>query len=275
MNSQTTRRKIIISLCSLLVSLLVAEIILRVIDPLGAWAYTIDSSRIINKNGLYDEDVGYLISPGVYKGRGWAVTIDDKGWRETPASSRISQCTIAIIGDSVTFGWGVDDKDTWPNLVASKYHDVEFINRSLWGYNSSNIRGVVETVDVDGFIYLAIGNDNQPPIVWQPFWQNPTNTTGVSVYVNHALRKSEQGVLWGLFEEDMQVIVSHQPLVFAFPENDVTRWLEGHYPEVVVIDLWTHNISVADSHPDALGHVQIAEQMYPYIDSWLSEACEQ
>lgn len=273
--SHNSRLNVIVLLCSTIISILALEIVLRVIDPLGAWVHATDSNDIIFKNGVYDENVGYLINSGKYERRGWTVTIGEDGWREVVTNPQTSQCTIATIGDSVTFGWGIDDEDIWPNLMANEYRDVKFINRSLAGYNSSNIRGVVETVDADGFIYLAVGNDNQPPISGTSFWQPALDATGISVYVEYATRKTEQRALWELFEEDMQVILGYQPLVFTFydPANDVTKWLEDHYPEVVVINIWTHSVSIADGHPDALGHMQIAEQMYSHVGLWLGEVC--
>jgi hypothetical protein len=163
-----TRHKVIGVLVSILLFIGFSEIGLAILDPLGLNRYFGDLGKfysfLVNDNGLY------VLPDGRYLFSNWSATIN-QGARYTETQNR--ECTLGFMGDSVTFGLGVSDNQTWVNLIALRYPDIQILNYALPGYNSSDVLESITRRSLDGYIYLIIGNDtearlsiHEPPKYW-------------------------------------------------------------------------------------------------------------
>jgi hypothetical protein len=62
-------------------------------------------------------------------------SIDADGWRVMPPRRELVARSVAIIGDSFTFGWGVADHETYPAvLAAGAWRDRRVVNASVSGW---------------------------------------------------------------------------------------------------------------------------------------------
>lgn len=76
--------------------------------------------------------VGYNLSPGNFEVN---YRIDSQGFKAVPFRAR-PELRIYFFGDSYTFGHGVGNDDTFPNIIADKHlkPKVEVINAGVTGY---------------------------------------------------------------------------------------------------------------------------------------------
>src|SRR5439155_16006050 len=90
-----------------------------------------------------DPEVRYVLSPNQ---RGWIddgfVTTNSRGFRgrEVAVPKPPRRLRIVALGDSVTFGWGVNDADTFCSQLEEQLHarrpglDLEVVNMAVPGY---------------------------------------------------------------------------------------------------------------------------------------------
>jgi len=60
---------------------------------------------------------------------------DHEGWRIDPAAPSGGPFRIYVLGDSLTFGWGVGDSQTWPSLLQRRL-GIPVRNASVPGYTT-------------------------------------------------------------------------------------------------------------------------------------------
>jgi len=127
-------------------------------------------------------DLAYELRPGV---RGTfmdaALKINSHGFRgpSVPEVPRDGAIRVVGIGDSMAFGWGVDDKDTFLMYLKRRFHrdypnapPLEIVNLAVPGYNTNQ---EVEAFLTKGLTYqphlvvlYLCGNDDQlPNFVWK------------------------------------------------------------------------------------------------------------
>jgi len=237
------------------------EIMLRIFDPWGALAYVQDMKNAYAQL-IPDEQLGY-------------VQVD--GHRRTPDSAQSSNCTIAIVGDSVTWGVGVSDNETYTNLLALMFPGVQFINAGVVGYNTAQIVTVIQTISADAYLYLMIGNDaDNPPDVLAPY----KNQTAVEIYYHQFARMQRQGdptrTFPAWFTGAIQLLNTYDNVTTVFygsVENPVYQYAAAHLDRIAAMPLWTHNNSVADPHPSAPGHAEIAASLEPVVATLITEFC--
>ena len=86
-----------------------------------------------------DDRYGYVQVPNSKdseRGRGFTATytIDAEGYRTTPSPAR-PRATVMFLGDSFTYGWGVNDDQTFPYVLATEHwRDVRVINAGVEGW---------------------------------------------------------------------------------------------------------------------------------------------
>lgn len=61
------------------------------------------------------------------------VRINNLGFRGENISSQKKKKRVVFIGDSFTFGWGVQLEDTWIKLISESYPEIEFLNLGQGG----------------------------------------------------------------------------------------------------------------------------------------------
>ena len=88
---------------------------------------------------VYSEVYGWALRPGArYTGRGGeAITVNERGYRGALHDGRPAPgfTRVVMLGDSVTFGSGVSDADTFPALLDAR-PELEVINLGVDGYGT-------------------------------------------------------------------------------------------------------------------------------------------
>jgi hypothetical protein len=111
------RGPVLILTFSTLVGLGIAELALRVVDPLGL-SYFGEYARYV-QHLLPDPELKYRHRPnfaGTFQGV--ELRFNELGLRDDPIGPKpAGEYRIVLLGDSQTMGWGVERKDTWPVLL--------------------------------------------------------------------------------------------------------------------------------------------------------------
>jgi hypothetical protein len=256
-----------------LLTLALIESVLRFVDPLGAHRYYHDLS-ILHTMLIRTPD-GYGLVAGDYTYSNWSARILPDGTRHVPDSA-VSDCTIAFLGDSVTFGQGVDDSATFVNVVAQQV-EARIINTGTPGYGSRNVLRRYQGMKASGFVYLVFTNDaelpyqplNDVPLVWQGY-----HRLAIESYIELSKRGSRQQE-WRRFDSDLRTLNARGDVLFVAFE-DAKLWYQGVQrivPDVRLIALYRDVISYADPHADERGNQFIAAQMLPHVAAWIEERC--
>ena len=148
------RREIILVLSSILVSLIMAEVAIRVFDPLGI-SYFREGSRY-QLDLIPDPILVYKHAPSLQRVyQGVSVSINELGLRDRDLEKKKKgELRILLLGDSVTFGWGVPVETTFgrklETLLAAKLgHPVRTVNSGVGGYNTVQEQAFIRTyIDV-------------------------------------------------------------------------------------------------------------------------------
>jgi hypothetical protein len=137
------RAKVALVAASLVAAVLVAEIAARV--ALGE-RFVFGAHRGAPQAicGEFDEDLGWRNRPATSvriaaQGFDYEVTLNERGERgplrpyEKPAGVK----RVVVLGDSTSWGWGVDDDEMWTRLVEKELGpSVELVNLSVPGYGT-------------------------------------------------------------------------------------------------------------------------------------------
>jgi len=263
------RHGLSIAILSLLLSLAGAEAFLRWVDPTGAYAYRLSIRAMFSY--IKPDPRGYTFPPGIHDFVGFTVTIDEDGNRIMPDA--VSNCRIAWIGDSVTFGWGVDDRETFAYQIAEAIPDAQFVNAARPAYSARNLRLTAESEEADGFIYIPVFNDNVVAPSWSPeFAPVPL---GMDTYLLYGRRGPVRGEAMD-WRADLGAMLSEGDwLTLAINEPSlVLDWLTDSQSDVVIIPNYTERISQADGHPSAAGHQGLAVSMLSHVEQFVGEVCE-
>jgi hypothetical protein len=227
----------------------------------------------------------YTLSPGTYDFGDWAVTMDETATRHVPASG--GDCTVLFLGDSVTWGMGVNDETTFVNLLAGDL-GIAAINSAIFGYNTENVLETLAYYDAyDLGVYLIFPNDHHA--AWQidrPLQPAGTHRFGgfgllngdvpatlwYTLYLIYQPQGQERALPTDRFLADIAQIAAHDNvLIFGF-KDPLTSEASQHY-EVHTIDWYTQQLSYVDVHPTAGGHQGIADAMRPVIETALERTC--
>jgi hypothetical protein len=121
-----------------------------------------------------DAELGYSMYPGSYQitekrdGRShrFTLTVDDSGRRITSYLASGNSKRMYIAGDSALFGWGLDDEQTIPWLLQTRFPKVDVINLSLTSYSTIHSMIQLERIspamtadDIVVLTYHLITND--------------------------------------------------------------------------------------------------------------------
>jgi hypothetical protein len=265
----TRRRRWIYALASFLFLVALIEVPLRVIDPWGAWRYFSEFTSV----PLRADPRGYGYPPGVYTFPAWSATMLLDGNRYVPETNTHAACTVALVGDSVTFGYGVNDAETWANLVARELPDVHIINTGLPAANVWNAAKAIQHIRADGYFYLLIGNDHQAAPDWQTKTKwTPASAIEVYLYTWYFAEGLPYVPVPG-FEDVVREIASNpKVMIVAFDTPGLGREMAAKYP-VALVPHYTKRISRADAHATAQGNWQIAEAVMPHLRALVGKVC--
>jgi lysophospholipase L1-like esterase len=167
----TVRREILLTLSSVLISLVIVEVAIRVFDPLGV-SYFQEAARY-HLDKLPDPLLVYKHAPGLQRTyQGVRVFINELGLRDrNPEKKQDGELRILLLGDSVTFGWGVPIEATFgrklESTLASKLErPVRTVNTGVGGYNTVQeyavLRAYADVIEPDIVVLLYVKNDIEP-----------------------------------------------------------------------------------------------------------------
>jgi lysophospholipase L1-like esterase len=132
------------------------------IGYLYAWGER-DIIQFTPECAMYDKELGYTLRPGscVFSGREFSNTyyVNNAGLRDDEASLHHPQ--IIVTGDSVAMGWGVNQEETYAQLIEKKLGIIT-LNAAVSSYGTARELMMLARVQTDNLKYLIIqysGND--------------------------------------------------------------------------------------------------------------------
>ncbi len=249
------------------------ELTLRYVDADGLYGYLSAWETLKVKEASH----GYLFVPDTYHLKTWDVTIDSDGFRHI--NTRISDCNIALIGDSVTFGWGVSDGKIWAQLLADNT-DATIIMRAQPSYNIDNIRAVYDELSalggIDGYIYLMVANDAQKAVTAERFKEYRDKRTAIEyrfLYLQRTANRVTPPEDIPHFREQYALMNSDKMLTIGVQSNapfiqtvqDITPYW---------INPSNKTVSRIDGHANAEGNAELYAQIKPYADDLIKKVCD-
>lgn len=260
-----------VTLTTLFTTVLALEVLLRLLDPIGLLAAAEAFAAVARLR--VPAPSGYAHTPGAHTMSGAPLTIDATGLRATPSSD--ATCTVVVLGDSVAFGLGVGDADTFVWQLAERFPAARWVNAARVGYSAANIRRVAGEVSADGYLYYAYANDAEPA------WSGPIAPPGPphpSVLVRHiqvlagAQRFAPPPVDYGDLDALAQTVRQRGGFVVSADGHAVTAYLVERGLGVA-IPPHGQPLSAVDPHPSAAGHAHIADALTPLVADWLPGVC--
>ena len=76
---------------------------------------------------------------------GKEISTDDFGFRKMKIPQNFNESWL-FLGDSVTFGVGVDTDKIFPQLIQNRFQTIRILNTALVGYSTINYLDIVETI---------------------------------------------------------------------------------------------------------------------------------
>lgn len=133
--------RLFLAAAATLTGLVGLELLLRLVgyDPLGSWMREKGSGRVVRLSG---EDLRYELVP-LAENRAWDanVKINSHGFRDKEYPlQKGERYRIVVIGDSITFGIGLDLEETYPELLEESLsrfaRPVDVLNLGVGGYDA-------------------------------------------------------------------------------------------------------------------------------------------
>jgi hypothetical protein len=255
-------------------TLALIEVLLRATDPFGV-AYFHDLAANFYDVALPDPR-GYVVAPGEYRASHWSFTILGDHTRAVPDTPADAERTMVFIGDSVAFGYGVEDEETFVNLVARAFPDWRVVNDSYPGWNIQNLEAAWKMhSDADLIFVLTITNDLHEPMRtadmrgWRPTYIQLYATMvwwllrGFPVPSAEAVAALEPGWLESItrIATDPRVTL----LVIDTTGGYDDRVMDLFPDKTHRLENFSSLVSTVDSHPDPSSHAFLAEQIVPIV----------
>ncbi len=270
------RRALIAILLTLLIVPLTIEGLLRVLDPWGARRDAFDIAAFF---GAMHEDSArnYILPPGAYQFSTWQALILPDGSRAVPDTNTNAACTIVLLGDSVTFGYGVSDAVTFANLLARDFPAVHIINSGLSGYNIDNVALNLQVFPANGYLYFLIQNDAEPEFNWHIQPTQAISTIAIYLYWVQVWRgqiPGEPSSNYEHFREVFSKLAARSDLVtiaYAGPLTTIAQSIGA----VSVINRWANENtnSRVDPHANVAGNAEIEAQVKPIFAELINKVC--
>ncbi len=262
-------RKLFSALLIAVLSLLLMEATLNILDPIGIRLNFHGQTRMA---WVMVEDVsGYRVLAGDYYFASQTRILTD-GSRAVPDSQDNADCSLAVIGDSVSFGWGVSDAETFANLIA-RDNAIRVINAARSGYNAGNIEKLYEGYQADAYLWLIIPNDVN--IAWDTNWEGRNQQSYLPatwLYLQYLFPSANAYRLpedKPTYERVINRFSQDERVLMIALEDDTNAPLS--LDRIPAIEDF---VSVYDHHPNAVGHRKIYEAMKPYIMLFLESVCQ-
>lgn len=270
MKSKPRYHWLIYVLCVFIFALIALDTMLWKIDPSGVVRYYHDFDALASLMVPSPDGIRYM--PGQYAFTQYSLTITSEGFRSVP-DNQGGACRIAFVGDSVTFGMGASDQDTFVNLLAPGI-DATVINAALPAYSAGNVALLVDALPADGYVWLIIQNDDDKPMKYQ----RPSGgklPSATVLYLGYffpgegAVPKDE-----GRFVDmSAEILARDDVMAFVFEAQKLTDVVQREFPQVNVIPYYTSSVSRFDAHPSAKGHSEIADSIRGQVATFVAQRC--
>lgn len=247
--------------------LLVLDAMLFHIDPLGMRRYIYDLNALFAV-ALPAPD-GIRFTPGYHQFAMYDATIGLDGLRIVP-DSKNQDCTIVFVGDSVTFGMGADDEDSFPNRLA-RVLPVHVVMAAFPGYSAENVRASLAQHEADGYVWLIIPNDDEPFYMWRR--GKGAMPSATVLYLDVLFPQPGKSVPARFQTAADSILAREDVLAFIIEGDGLTGLVQQRYPQVKVIKPYTGYVSISDTHPNGEGAQQIADAMRPDIEEFVQGVC--
>ncbi len=176
-----------------------------------------------------------------------------------------------FIGDSVTFGYGVDDDQTWVNLIARDAarrprHQRRGERLQL---DQRRSRTLAQYPDADALVYLIVNNDAEPEK--QPDFDHlrpPDTSSWLALYLLNlpeylspisASDEIARGDIPRYFDDLRAILAIERVLAVAF-DDAFGRMTVRDCCAIPLIARGTDRVSPADGHPGVRGNQEIARK---------------
>jgi hypothetical protein len=237
------------------------------LDPAGVRRYFYDYEDLALLSTPAAD--GYRLSPGVHRFAMYSATISDDGLRMVP-NNQGGSCHIVFVGDSVTFGMGANDADTFVNLLAADIPAAVSLV-AFPAYSAANVALSIQDYPADGYIWLIIQNDDEPMVVWKPIDGDMPPAMALYISWLFSTGKLIPPNTIRFVRYAAPVIARADVLAFAFRGDALTE--AAKQLGAIVIDHYTGHVSRYDAHPDAAGHRQIAFAMRARVMAFVNQQC--
>lgn len=265
------------ALVMVLVTVAALELLVAAVDPWGLHYF--DDLKQMYAAFEADAQRGYRLPDGVYHFRDWRATMAD-GTRLVPDTDEAAPCELALLGDSVAFGYGVNDADTWANLAAADLPGVRLVNTGMVGYNSANVLGTWQHFpEADAYVYLMNANDRDETLTVDELHAQAERRPmlWLSRYMSFALRGAGAAPLTAdaahLYRDLDRMTQDERLQLVIVQDNPLAADLRDRGYVFRVIPGFTHPISRVDSHPSAAGNRDLAQHMLPILRDTARRFC--
>ncbi|MAF64638.1 MAG: hypothetical protein CMJ84_03120 [Planctomycetes bacterium] len=190
-------RKLVLSCATLLLALLAAELVVRFVQPQAASWLAIYRTHPELPIYAVDVDLDNFVDTGE---SAWTIYSDGEGHRSAAPESRRRAPAggrVLVMGDSFTFGNGVDHEQTFVGLLdAAGGGEPAFMNCGVPGYGPRQYLMLLEHRFADGPLPRAVllapylGNDFQDTLWDKPVDPHAGKTTGRVRLRDHVKRNS-------------------------------------------------------------------------------------
>lgn len=143
----------------------------------------------------HDPHLTYTLQPGtcLFSGKEFSNTlrINSQGLRDDEDSLRAPQ--IIVLGDSHAMGWGVDQEDTFPQLI-ERQSGLKVLNAAIASYGTVRQRRLLDRIDTTRLTYLIIQYCDNDYLENRAFIQNNNDfrITPADEYQRHVERYRRQ-----------------------------------------------------------------------------------
>lgn len=274
--ARQTRHTVIALLSSTLITLLLIEGGLKLLDPWGVDRYLSDMVRYFSSVQAAEQR-GYVLAPGQYRFSNWQADILPDTTRRVPDTHAAATCTLALVGDSVTFAHGVSDGDTWANQLARYMSDVRIVNAGVDGYNTLDALHTIRAIPAQAYVYLLTGNDHDAPTDWRRVKDDSLqNRRGplVSAYLYFATSvEAGSGIDASFYPSLAALNAIPNVVIVGFNHIDEYAILRQRYPRMRWIPLYHYYNSRADFHPNPAGNREVAAAILPLARALVDHVC--
>ena len=265
------RRLLIIILLTVAIVPPALDFLLWHIDPFGTRVMVYDWITLAESD--MPHVTGYQYPEGIIELSNSTITTISDGKRLVPASGS-GDCVMAFVGDSVTWGASVNDADTFVNQLARLFPDVTSWNTGRNRYSVSNVSAAIEHYQADGYVWTMISNDTQPFATPETYTRMPSafELYLTTLAAEYRYAGGLNSLTWGEYVLLAQDIVARADvLTFGFQDDPLA--MEAESWGVNLIPYPDDTVSIADRHPNAQGHKQIALDMLPFVSAFVTKVC--